>query len=55
MRASLNIPNCLGGCPIALALLYPIAPVPSELSVHETNPVFVVQVKATVSPGHTGE
>ena len=55
MRAILNIPNCFGGCPIALALMYLIAPVSSELSVHETSPVFVVQVKTTVSPGHTGE
>ena len=32
-----------------------IIPVPSELSAHDTIPVFVVQVKTTVSPGHTGE
>ena len=44
IRTILNIPNCLGGCPIALALLYPRAPVPSELSAYETNSVFVVQV-----------
>ena len=55
MRANLNIPNCLGGCPIELALLYPRAPVPSELSAYETTPVFVIQIKTTVSPGHTGE
>ena len=55
MRAILNIPNCLSGCPIALEPENPIFPVPSELSAHETNPVFVVQVKTTLSPGHTGE
>ena len=55
MRAILNIPNCLGGCPIALELENPRAPVPSELSAHETIPVFVVQVKTTLSSGHTGE
>ena len=55
MRAILNIPNYLGSCPIALELVYPRAPVPSELFAHDTIPVFVVQVKTTLSPGHTGE
>ena len=55
MRAILNIPNCLGGYPIALEPENPIFPVPSELSAHETIPVFVVQVKTTLSPGHTEE
>ena len=55
MRTILNIPNCLGGCPITLKLENPIFLVLSELSDHETNPVFVVQVKATLFPGHTGE
>ena len=54
MRAILNIPNCLDGCPIALELVYPRPAFP-VLSVHETNPVFVIQVMTTLSPGHTGE
>ena len=55
MRAILNIPNCLGGCPIALEPENPRAPIPVEVCAQNIYPVFEVQVRITLSPGHTGK